>query len=152
MSEHDDRMKAEAERRQVDEAKAREAKEAEEAKKAEASRREATDADQGGATTKDDTLDAGVPMEEGSPGERQGPEDAFGEGLKRGDYSDRVGKNHAESVPLEGGGEPVFAEDEDGEQVQVDNAPRSELRDQVARTEEVGDDSGLKGGVETTAA
>lgn len=45
----------------------------------------------GGATTRDDALDAGVPMLPGDPSEPQGPEDALGPGPKRGDYSGRVG-------------------------------------------------------------
>ena len=43
----------------------------------------------GGATTRD-TMDAGVPMLPGDAREPVGPEDAFGPGPKRGDYSDRV--------------------------------------------------------------
>jgi hypothetical protein len=44
-----------------------------------------------GRTTRDDPLDLGVPMLAGSPDEPVGPEDALGEGLKRGDYRDRLG-------------------------------------------------------------
>lgn len=42
-------------------------------------------------TTRDDPLDLGVPMLAGSPDEPVGPEDALGEGPKRGDYRDRLG-------------------------------------------------------------
>lgn len=45
----------------------------------------------GGVTTRDDRLDLGVPMLQGDGSEPTGPEDALGEGPKRGDYSDRLG-------------------------------------------------------------
>lgn len=45
----------------------------------------------GGATTRDDRLDLGVPMLQGDASEPVGPEDALGEGPKRGDYSERLG-------------------------------------------------------------
>lgn len=45
----------------------------------------------GGVTTRDDATDLGVPMLAGDPDEPQGPEDAFGPGPKRGDYTDRTG-------------------------------------------------------------
>jgi hypothetical protein len=102
---------------------------------------------EGGATTRDGT-DAGVPMQQGSPDEPVGPEDAFGEGEKRGDYSTRVGTGaHAVSVPVEGGGEPIL--DDDGNQVDV--RPKSKLVDQVSRVAEQGDVAGEKGGVTTDA-
>lgn len=92
---------------------------------------------QGGATTRDDALDAGVPMLQGDPSERQGPEDALGRGPKRGDYSGRVGPGDYQphqSVP-------------------VDNAkagePRARLEAQRPRVEDRGDAKGQKGGVET---
>jgi hypothetical protein len=46
----------------------------------------------GGSTTRDDNLDAGVPMEQGEKGTRQpvGPEDALGHEATRGDYTDRI--------------------------------------------------------------
>lgn len=48
-----------------------------------------------GPTTRDEgTGDLGVPMLPGSPDEPQGPEDALGDGPKRGDYTDRVGPAH----------------------------------------------------------
>lgn len=46
-----------------------------------------------GPTTKD-AGDLGVPMLAGQPDEPQGPEDALGDGPKRGDYTDRVGPSH----------------------------------------------------------
>lgn len=42
---------------------------------------------EGGQTTRSDRTDLGVPMLPGSPDEPVGPEDAFGDGPKRGDYS-----------------------------------------------------------------
>ena len=46
---------------------------------------------EGGSTTRDDRLDLGVPMLQGDSSEPVGPEDALGDGPKRGDYTDRVG-------------------------------------------------------------
>lgn len=77
----------------------------------------------GGTTTRDDANDLGVPMLPGSPAEPVGPEDALGEGPKRGDYSDRVSGLHYEgSTP------------------------------QTPRVADVGDAEGLKGGVDTASA
>ena len=67
--------------------------------------------------------DVGVPMLPGSDDEPVGPEDALGEGPKRGDYSDRLGGDQYR--PHEG---------------DVAQAPR---------VEDVGDAEGLKGGVDT---
>lgn len=47
-----------------------------------------------GVTTRDDKNDLGVPMLAGSVNEPTGPEDALGEGPKRGDYTDRVGPSN----------------------------------------------------------
>jgi hypothetical protein len=102
---------------------------------------------EGGATTRDGT-DAGVPMAQGDASEPIGPEDALGEGKKRGDYSERVGDQHLESRQVEGGGQPIT--DEDGNV--VDYTPRSELVSQSARVAEQGDVKGEKGGVTTSAA
>lgn len=90
----------------------------------------------GGTTTRDDLLDAGVPMLQGDPKEPVGPEDALGAGPKRGDYRERVvGEPHtSEPIP----------EDE-----QVPGGPTARLVAQRPRTEEIGDDAGRKGGVET---
>lgn len=49
---------------------------------------------EGGSTTRDDDGDLGVPMLPGQPDEPVGPEDALGEGPKRGDYSDRIGPSN----------------------------------------------------------
>lgn len=89
---------------------------------------------QGGSTTRDDALDLGVPMLPGSPDEPQGPEDALGEGPKRGDYSGRIGPDNYQ--PHE-----VKATD-DGVKVEA----------QRPRVSDVGDVEGKKGGVETGAS
>jgi hypothetical protein len=101
---------------------------------------------EGGVTTRDGT-DGGVPMAQGSGSEPVGPEDALGEGQKRGDYSERVGPGHMESRAVEGGGEPVY----DDEGNVIDYKPRSELVSQSARVGEQGDVEGEKGGVTTSA-
>lgn len=117
-------------------------------------------------TTRADALDAGVPMEAGDPSEPVGPEDALGVGSKRGHYADRiegVGTEHFESVPVQGGGGPVTktvhretgkeldadSRSKDAVDVQVDNAPASELVAQNPRAADTGDVKGKKGGVET---
>ena len=78
---------------------------------------------QGGATTRDDASDLGVVMLQGDPSEPQGPEDALGEGPKRGDYRDRLGgpgyQPHSGQVP------------------------------QRPNADDIGDAKGLKGGVQT---
>lgn len=100
----------------------------------------------GGATTRDDALDAGVPMLAGDPTEPVGPEDAFGEGEKRGDYSGRTQAGpHLESVPIPGGSQPI--RNEDGQI--VDYTPNAVLVGQEAATLEHGDEPGVKGGVGT---
>jgi len=91
----------------------------------------------GGATTRDDALDAGVPMLAGDPSERQGPEDALGEGPKRGDYTDRIGPsgyNPHRSVPVEN---PKPGE------------ATARLVSQRPNAEDIGDAPGIKGGVDT---
>lgn len=98
-------------------------------------------------TTRDGGVDAGVPMLAGSSDEPVGPEDALGIGAKRGDYSTRVGDNHAESIALPDGGEPI----RDAEGNVVDYKPAFALQDQGARVADVGDAEGLKGGVDTAA-
>lgn len=87
---------------------------------------------EGGVTTRDDALDAGVPMIAGRPDEPIGPEDAFGPGPKRGDYSDRINQGPhlvTERIPDAKPGEPHTR------LVPVDE-----------RTKEIGDKQG-KGGV-----
>lgn len=78
---------------------------------------------QGGVTTRDDANDLGVPMMPGDPSEPQGPEDALGDGPKRGDYSERLG---GEAYLPHRGSEP--------------QKPKAAQR---------GDEKGKKGGVET---
>lgn len=92
---------------------------------------------EGGVTTRDDALDLGVPMLPGSPDEPVGPEDALGEGPKRGDYSARIGPPNYhphETMPVRDAkpGDPRF--------VTVPQRPRAD---------DIGDEPGKKGGVET---
>lgn len=59
---------------------------------------------EGGTTTRDDNLDAGVPMAQGEAGTTspQGPEDALGTDATRGDYSGRIDSGpHLASVPVD---------------------------------------------------
>jgi hypothetical protein len=138
MSEHDDKQREDAERKQREDAQ----------RKQDEQKAKSAPADEFDEPTTKDGTDVGVEMEAGSPGEPVGPEDAFGEGLKRGDYADRVGTNqHATSVPTEDGGEPIYNADGDV----VDVKPRSEMVSQNDRVDEVGDEAGEKGGVTTTA-
>lgn len=92
----------------------------------------------GGITTRDDVLDLGVKMLPGDPKETIGPEDALGAGPKRGDYTGRVGDSYYQphqSVAVEGPkpGEPV-----------------ARIEAQRPRTENISDEKGKKGGVETS--
>lgn len=92
----------------------------------------------GGSTTRDDAHDLGVPMLPGSPDEPVGPEDALGEGPKRGDYTDRIGPSNYqphESRP---------ATDEERE-----DGIESVMEPQRPRTEDIGDVEAKKGGVQT---
>jgi hypothetical protein len=79
---------------------------------------------------KDDLSDLGVPMLKGSDNEPTGPEDALGEGPKRGDYTDRIGPSNYH---------PHEAKVVDGKSV---------LDPQRPRAEEIGEAPG-KGGVNT---
>lgn len=91
----------------------------------------------GGATTRDDATDVGVPMLPGDPSERQGPEDALGVGPKRGDYRARLARR--DTIPHE---TRAVISPKAGEPTVVDEA-------QEPRAEDIGDAKGLKGGVET---
>lgn len=116
-----------------------------------------------GVTTRDDAVDAGVPMLQGKPDERTGPEDALGRGPKRGDYTNRLqGSELAhEVVPNENAGETVtrFVDRESGAaakrgdknsvEVAVDLEPVGRLEPQAPRAQDIGDEEGKKGGVET---
>lgn len=114
---------------------------------------------EGGSTTKD-ALDLGVPMLQGDPSEPTGPEDALGEGPKRGDYSDRQdGSAHFESVANPRAGEPVKKWVKDGvevdegtkgaESITVDFEPAFIPVQQNDRVYDVGEVPGEKGGVTT---
>lgn len=90
---------------------------------------------EGGVTTRDDANDVGVPMLPGSPDEPVGPEDALGEGPKRGDYRNRLGgtvSHEMVRVPDAKAGEPT-----------------TKVVEQNVRAEDIGDEKGKKGGVET---
>lgn len=110
-------------------------------------------AEKGAKTTRDDPLDQGVPMLQGSPAEPQGPEDAFGEGQKRGDYGQRVGaaigmaeSHEAVRVADADVGDP-WVRDDDGNP--VDRKPLVELHSQTHRASDQGEVEGKKGGVDT---
>jgi len=75
-------------------------------------------------TTHDDALDLGVPMLPGDSSEPQGPEDALGDGPKRGDYRDRIGPSNYH--------------------------PHTGAEPQRPKADDIGDVKGVKGGVETT--
>ncbi len=95
---------------------------------------------QGGVTTRDDVLDAGVPMLQGSASEPVGPEDALGEGPKRGDYSQRLGAEQYhphQAVPI--------PDAKPGE-------PNVRLVAQRPEASNQGEVAGKKGGVETAGA
>lgn len=97
---------------------------------------------EGGVTTRDDALDAGVPMLPGSPDEPVGPEDALGIGPKRGDYTGRVGPEGYQphqSVP-------VPAKD------RKPGGPTARLEAQRPRTADIGDEAGVKGGTHPAGA
>lgn len=78
-----------------------------------------------GVTTRDDATDLGVPMLQGDPSEPVGPEDALGDGPKRGDYTNRLGG--------------------DGYQ------PHAGSEAQRPKAADRGDAKGLKGGVDTNS-
>ena len=91
---------------------------------------------QGGVTTRNDALDAGVPMLPGSPDEPQGPEDALGIGPKRGDYTGRIGPSGYEPHQAV----PIPPEE------RKPNGPTARLEAQRPRAEDIGDEPGEKGG------
>jgi hypothetical protein len=103
---------------------------------------------EGGTTTKDSALDIGVPMLPGSSDEPVGPEDALGAGPKRGDYRDvQDGSQHFRSVPNPKGGEPI----RDGDGNIVDRESLFTQEHQNPHLDDIGDESGQKGGVDTAA-
>lgn len=91
----------------------------------------------GGVTTRDDATDLGVPMLPGGANEPVGPEDALGEGPKRGDYSGRIGPSSYQPHEL------VRVEDAKPGEPNVRAVP------QRPRVEDQGDAPG-KGGVSTS--
>lgn len=103
---------------------------------AESKRTKHTDQDST-VSTRDDALDQGVPMLAGDPSEPVGPEDALGEGPKRGDYSKRLGDSSYE---------PHVA-------VRVPDAAPGEVHTrlvpQAPNVEDQGEVAGRKGGVQT---
>jgi hypothetical protein len=96
---------------------------------------------------RNDPLDLGVPMLAGSEDkkERQGPEDALGAGPKRGDYRDRIGGSSYHPHTTEPIPDDELERDEDGNVT----GPRVRVVEQRPRAEEIGDEPGKKGGVET---
>ncbi len=85
----------------------------------------------GGITTRDDATDLGVKMLPGDASEPTGPEDALGEGPKRGDYADRIG--------------PLSYHPHES----VRNAEgKTEILAQKPRVADVGEVPGKKGGVD----
>lgn len=84
---------------------------------------------------KNDPLDLGVPMLAGDPSEPVGPEDALGVGPKRGDYTNRIGGSayHPHTT----------VKNDDGSVEVVAQRPRAQ---------NIGDEAGKKGGVQTDPA
>jgi hypothetical protein len=78
------------------------------------------------ATTRHDSLDLGVAMLPGDPDEPVGPEDALGAGVKRGDYRERLGDSGYH--------------------------PHQGAEPQRPRAEEIGEDAGKKGGVDSKSS
>lgn len=92
-------------------------------------------------TTRDDALDSGVPMLKGDSSEPVGPEDALGEGPKRGDYSEVVGNlRHSHSIP-----------NPDHDPTNPDS-PRYVIENQNQFVTQIGEVKGKKGGVDTVPA
>lgn len=90
---------------------------------------------EGGVTTRDDATDIGVPMLPGSPDEPVGPEDALGAGPKRGDYRNRLGGVQSyQTVPV--------PDAKPGEAT-------ARVEHQNPHAEDIGDEKGKKGGVDT---
>lgn len=101
-----------------------------------------------GGVDRNDPLDLGVPMLEGSEKEPQGPEDALGVGPKRGDYRERVGHSAYHPHTTEAIPDDELERDDDG----VVIGPRTRVVAQRPRTEDIGEVEGKKGGVTTTAS
>lgn len=88
-------------------------------------------------TTRSDVTDMGVPMLPGDPSEPVGPEDALGVGPKRGDYRDRIGPDgyHPHQI----------VRDPDAK----DGEPKVRVEAQRPRANDIADEKGVKGGVQT---
>lgn len=105
----------------------------------------------GGATTRDDGLDAGVPMAPVPKGDREGydhpgPEDALSAEPTRGDYRGRIDVGpHLQSVPVEPEDDVTHVDDQ-GKSVSADSknvaatvrepGPRAKLVEQTPATPE----------------
>jgi hypothetical protein len=89
-----------------------------------------------GTTHADDATYSGVEMEpaDADTTERGGPEDALGLGPKRGHYKHPDGYEPHENLPVAGA---------------APGEPRVVASAQKPRTEDIGDEAGKKGGVET---
>jgi hypothetical protein len=109
--------------------------------------RKSTSAQQSETVERNDPLDLGVPMLAGSEDkkERQGPEDALGAGPKRGDYRDRIGNSAYHPHTSERIPDDELERDDEGNVT----GPRVRVVEQRPRAEEIGDEPGKKGGVET---
>ncbi len=94
----------------------------------------------GEQSDRNDATDTGVPMLKGDGRERVGPEDAFGKGLKRGDYANRLGN---------AGGGGSFTSELIPEAERVPGGPISRLVRQDVGVAEIGDTPGKKGGVDS---
>lgn len=92
---------------------------------------------QGGVTTRDDVLDIGVPMLQGDPSERVGPEDAIGASPTRGDYRERLGETNYQPHTTE-----RVADAKPGE-------PTVRVVSQRKNVDKIGEIKGKKGGVDS---
>lgn len=92
---------------------------------------------QGGTTTRDDLMDAGVPMLAGDAREPTGPEDALGPGPKRGNYVERIGPSSYHPHTVE----------EIPENERTPGGPVRRLVAQRPLAEDIGDAPRKKGGV-----
>jgi len=81
-----------------------------------------------------DALDQGVPMLPGSSSEPTGPEDALGEGPKRGDYSGRIGPSNYQP-----------------HETKLNDDGTVRIEAQRPRVEDVGEVEGRKGGVDSAS-
>lgn len=109
---------------------------------------EASEAQGTDTVNRDDPLDVGVPMLPSEGNERQGPEDALGVGPKRGDYRNRIGSSLYNPTTTERIPEDERETDDDGNVI----GAHTRVVEQRPRAEDIGDEEGLKGGVETDPA